>query len=123
VRERSTAEWVTFAVALVVVSAVIGLIAVEIPGGKRAPAPVLSVGAVEERGGRFVVPVSVRNEGERTAAEVQVVASLTVDGDEVEGDQVVDFLSGGEVEELEFAFDDDPADGELDVRVAGYQLP
>ncbi|HVF32723.1 MAG TPA: hypothetical protein VM933_06790 [Acidimicrobiales bacterium] len=122
-RDRSAAEWFTFTVAALVVAAVIGLIAVEIPGSKRPPAPTATTGEVEERTGRFVVPVDVRNRGEATAAEVQVIATLVVDGQEAEADQVVDFLSGGEVEELEFVFDDDPRDGDLEVRIAGYQLP
>ena len=122
-RERSAAEWVTFGIAVVVVVVIVGLVAVEIPGSKAPPSPAVRVGAIEDRGGQFVVPVSVTNDGERSASEVQVIASLEVDGVEAESDQVVDFLSGGEVEELEFVFDEDPEDGELDVRIGGYQLP
>ena len=117
------AEWVTFVIAVAVVAVVVGLVAVEIPGSKAPPAPAVEVGAIEERSGKFVVPVSVTNDGERTASDVQVIASLMIDGDEVESDATVDFLSGGEVEELEFEFDDDPADGELDVRVGGFRVP
>ena len=117
------AEWVTFVVAVAVVVVVVGLVAVEIPGSKTPPAPAVEIGAVEERSGHFVVPVSVTNDGERTASDVQVVASLSIDGDELESDATVDFLSGGEVEELEFEFDDDPADGELEIRIGGYRVP
>ena len=122
-KERSPAEWVTFGIAVIVVVVVVGFIAVEIPGSKTPAAPGVEVGAVEERSGRFVVPVSVTNDGERTAADVQIVATLEIDGDETESEATVDFLSGGEVEELEFEFEDDPADGELEVRVGGYQVP
>jgi uncharacterized protein (TIGR02588 family) len=120
---RSPAEWVTFVVALVVIGIVVALVAVEIPRSKAPPAPVAEPGTIEARGDRFVVPVVVENRGGRTATDVQVRATLTVDGEEHEGDQLVDFLSGGESEELEFVFEDDPTEGVLEVRVTGYGLP
>lgn len=120
---RSPAEWVTFAVALLVIGTVVALVAVEIPKSKAPPAPVAEPGTIEVRDDRYVVPVEVENRGERTAVDVQVRATLTIDGEEHEGEQRVDFLRGGEVEELEFVFEDDPADGELEVRVTGYALP
>ena len=120
---RSPAEWVTFAVASAIILVVLGLVAVEIPRSKTPPAPTAVPGPAEERGGRFVVPVRVENRGQQTAESVQVVALLSIDGEEQEGDQTVDFLSAGETEELEFVFDDDPVDGDLEVRVTGYLLP
>ena len=121
---RTMAEWVTFAVAVALVLAVVALVLSEVPGGKVPPSPVAEVGEVEERDGRFFVPVRVENRGERTASDVRVEATLAVDGDEVEeADQLVDFLSGGEVEELEFVFDEDPDRGSLEIRVTGYRLP
>ena len=122
-RGRSPVEWVTFAVAVVIIGIVVALVAVEIPKSKTPSAPVAEPGVIEARGDRYVVPVIVRNQGQRTATDVQVRATLTVDGEEHEGDQLVDFLSGGESEEVEFVFEDDPTDGELEVRVTGYGLP
>lgn len=121
--KRSPAEWVTFAVAVAVILVVVGLIVVKIPQDRRPPAPVARHGRPVERGARFVVPVSVENLGDRTARDVQVRAVLRIDDEEHEGEQLVDFLSGGETEEIEFVFDDDPGDGDLDVRVTGYSLP
>jgi uncharacterized protein (TIGR02588 family) len=120
---RSPAEWVTFAVALAIVAVVAGLIVREIPGSKRPPEPVAEAAPVEARGDRFVVPVVVRNDGEQTAENVQVSATLTIDGAETTGDQTVDFLAGGEEQDLEFVFADDPGDGELEVEVTGYLVP
>ena len=52
-----------------------------------------------------------------------MVATLTV-GDEVhEGEQVVDFVAGGEEEPLVFVFPDDPGGGDLEVAVASYADP
>ena len=36
---------------------------------------------------------------------------------------MIDFLAGGEEEELVFIFEDDPADGELTVAVSGFGVP
>ena len=120
---RTSAEWVTFALAVAVIGVIVGLVAREIPGSKTPPSPSVEVDVAEERDGRFVVPVRVRNVGERTAEAVQVEATLTIDGEEQEADQMVDFLAGDEEEELEFVFDDDPDDGDLEVRVTGYTVP
>ena len=70
-----------------------------------------------------VVDVDVSNGGDLTASDVQVSASLIVDGETTEGDQTIDFLAGGEVEELVFVFADDPADGELTVAVTSFGVP
>ena len=122
-RPIQAAEWVTFAVASVIVLAVIGAILLQVPRSVAPPAPAGEVGAVEERNGAFFVPVVVANEGDETAQNVQVNATLTLEDSEVTADQVIDFLAGGEREELEFVFEDDPSEGELDVVVGGFSLP
>lgn len=122
--KRSAAEWVTFAVACAVVLTLVGLIVVEM--GKGDDPPVLDArraGAIREVDGKFSVAVEVRNGGQLTAANVQVTASLTIDGEAAESDQVVDFLAGGETETLVFLFADDPDDGQLEIDVASYAEP
>lgn len=121
--KRSGAEWAAFVIAAAILLAVVGLVVLQIPDSDVPPAPVATVGEITEREGRYFVAVEVENRGVRTAEQVQIVATLTTDEGDVEGDQMVDFLSGGEVEELEFVFDDHPADGELTVRVSGYLKP
>jgi len=123
-RSRTTAEWATFAVSLVVLAIFIGLVTRELLAGDDPPAPVATQsGPAREEDGTFFVPVEVVNHGDRTAAEVQVSAELTVDGSTTAGDQVLNFLGGGESRELSFAFQIDPAAGELVVRVTGYTEP
>ena len=120
---RSTAERVTFAVAALILGVVVALIIAEIPGSKEPASPQVQVGSPVERDGHFEVPVSVENIGEETAENVQINATLTLDDGEQTADQSVDFLAGGETEEVVFLFDDDPADGELEVTVGGYSVP
>jgi uncharacterized protein (TIGR02588 family) len=121
---RTAAEWVTFATACLVLAAIVALVASEMAGPDEPPAPVASsTGEVREVGGRFFVPVEVVNTGDATAANVQVTAELTVGSATSSGDQTIDFLGGDERVEVVFAFDDDPAGGELSVRVSGYSVP
>ena len=122
-RPSTGAEWVTFGVAALIVLGVIAAIVSQVVATSAPPSPSVVVHAAEERNGRFVVPVTLTNEGDETAEGVQVTATLTTDDGETTADQSVDFLAGGEEAELEFAFDDDPADGELVVEVGAYLLP
>ena len=123
-RARTPAEWVTFIVSLVVLAAFIGVVTRELVSGDDPPAPVAAPsGPAREVDGTFFLPVAVVNHGDRTAADVQVSAELTVDGRTTGGDQVLNFLGGGERRELSFAFPVDPASGDLVVRVTGYTEP
>jgi uncharacterized protein (TIGR02588 family) len=120
---RTSAEWVTFVVACLILLGVVALVSIQLPDGDNPPLPVTEVGQVRRAGDQFVVPVVVRNDGDLTAENVQVIASLTIDEETVEGDQTVDFLAGEATHDLEFVFAEDPAGGELEVRVAGYSRP
>ena len=120
---RTPAEWVTLACSLAVLAALIGLIVVQLGAGQDPAAPVATVEAVRTVGRSHHVEVTVRNEGDDTAADVQVLASLEIGGRTTEADQVIDFLAGDEEEDLVFVFRDDPAEGELTVEVAGFSVP
>lgn len=122
---RSAAEWVSFAIASVVLVAIVASIGVLWARDDQPASLAVDVSAAEQRGsGAFYVPVRVRNTGDRTAAAVQVVAELSADGDVVEeGEQTIDFLAGGDDRELLFVFTTDPGAAELDVRAASFAKP
>lgn len=123
VSDRSQAEWVTFAVASAVLALVMGAIVSLWLGGPPSP-PSFDVRTFSARevGGRFHVRTSVENSGEETAESVQVGARLTAGGEPPEeAEQTIDFLSGGEEEEVEFIFGSDPAQGELEVQVISFK--
>ena len=65
----------------------------------------------------------VLTEGDKTAANVQVRAELTIDGETIDGDQTIDFLSGGEDRALVFVFEQDPANGDVQVLVTSFAKP
>jgi uncharacterized protein (TIGR02588 family) len=121
---RTSAEWTTLAVACAVLLLVVGLIGSQMFSPRTPPAPVATVvGEPYEVGGMHHVDVRVTNRGDETAANVQVNAELTIDGEATTADQTVDFLAGEEEEDLVFVFADDPGDGELSVTVGGFGVP
>jgi uncharacterized protein (TIGR02588 family) len=122
-RERTAAEWITFTVAVVILLGLIGAILLEARSTNDPARPVADVTATERTGDQYQVTVTVENRGDLAAEAVQVVASLEVDGETTEGDQTIDFLAGGDDEELVFVFADDPDDGKLSVEVRGFTVP
>ena len=120
---RTGAEWTTFVVCLAILLALISAIAVEAVRHDEDANPVADVQKVAQVGERFHVTVEVENRGDRAAEAVQVLASLEIDGETTEGDQTIDFLSGGDTEELVFVFEDDPDDAKLSVEVTGFTVP
>lgn len=125
-RHRVLAEWVTFAIASLIVAILIGLVLFIWITQDNQP-PVLAVTrdqAIREAQGQYYVPFTVTNSGGGTAESVQVIGEFRLNGEvKEEGEQQIDFLSSGEKEEGAFVFSRDPRDGELVVRVASYKLP
>lgn len=120
---RTPAQWVTLVCSCLILGGLVALIAAQLGETREPAAPVVVLGEVRDVGGTHHVDVVVTNEGDETAANVQVVAELTVDGTVTTGEQMIDFLAGGEEEELVFVFDDDPGEGDLSVSVAGFAVP
>ena len=120
---RTSAEWTTFAISVVILLAVVAAILVEAVQHQADAQPVAVVGETRRIGEQYQVEVTVENKGDKAASEVQVVVSLVVGGETTDADQVVDFLAGGDSEELVFVFADNPDDGELSVEVAGFTVP
>jgi uncharacterized protein (TIGR02588 family) len=121
---RSGPEWIILGVSASILAAVVLVLVVlafrtDDPASPAADPP----GPSRQVGEQFFVPVDIVNNGDVGAAEVQVLAELTIDGVTSSGDQVVDFLGGGERQQLIFIFDDDPADGELEISVTGFAEP
>lgn len=123
---RSPAEWTTFSIAALILTAIAGLVVYEWLAKEQEP-PALTVVTPElprESQGSFYLPFEVKNTGGETAESVQVLAELRVNGQVVEsGEQQIDFLSGGETEKGAFVFSRDPREGEVNLRVASYKLP
>ena len=123
-RSRASAEWVTFGTSLAVLGVIVAVIvALWIRGEDPAQVAVRQDGVRRGAAGTHLVDASVTNEGDVTAANVQVIATLTIGDTTEEAEQVVDFVAGGEEEALVFVFQDDPAEGELELVVASFADP
>lgn len=119
------AEWVTFAIALLIVLSIVGLVIFTWFTQDQQP-PILSIdrSEIRETQGQFYVPFKVTNTGGGTAESVQVIGEFRLNGEiEESGEQQIDFLSGGESEEGAFIFTRNPQNGEIILRVASYKLP
>lgn len=124
-RLRATPELVTFAIVAAILLALAGAI-VYLWIQPRDPAIVTVelVGETHRSGTQVYLTGEVRNSGDETAEAVQVIAELIVEGEVVaEGEQVIDFLSGGEAEEVVFIFDPVSTQAEPRARVASYSSP
>lgn len=119
------AEWTAAAIGLTLTAAVVGYSLWEgVSGEGGAPALVLEAGEPAAAGGGFVMPVTLRNESETTAASVWIVGVLERDGRPVETRRAVfDYAPGkGEVRGG-LVFQNDPAAHVLRLAVEGFQEP
>jgi len=126
IQPRSLAEQVSFSIAALILFTLVGFICYLWlgKGEPSSPKPVVTVKPIEEISGQFQVPFELTNQGDVTAASVQVVAELQIQGEIAEtGEQQVDFLSSHETESGAFVFSQDPRKGKLTIRVASYKLP
>ncbi len=114
-----------FAASLVVLLLLAGaIVALWVQQRDPATLTVEQIGEMRIAGGQSYLTAEVRNTGDETAEAVQIVAELRVDGDVVaDGDQSIDFLSGGEVETIVFIFDQVTANGDIELQITGYKVP
>ncbi|NEU76107.1 TIGR02588 family protein [Hassallia byssoidea VB512170] len=124
--KRSLAEWVTFSIATLILTVIVGLVCYTWVNDKHEP-PIVSVTnkeKIREVNGQFYVPFEIINNGGETAESVQIIAELKINNEVAEtGEQQIDFLSSNEKEEGAFVFSTDPRKGQLTLRVASYKSP
>jgi len=121
---RTTPEWIAFAMSLLLLGGVVGLIVRDLIEPESPAQPVAKiVGEPRRAGDQFIVTVEVTNEGDETAVEVQVQAELVLGEETLEGDQTLELLPGSATEEVEIVLPEDPAGGELTARVTSFQNP
>ncbi|MEM6401361.1 MAG: TIGR02588 family protein [Cyanobacteria bacterium P01_D01_bin.116] len=126
-QKRTMAEWVTFSVASSILIAVVGLVSftwIKQPAQKPPLLIVTSNKPQRNIKEQYYIYFEVVNKGEETAASVQVIAELRINGKiEETGEQQIEFLSRGEKETGAFIFSQNPEKGELILRVASYKSP
>ena len=123
--EKNWLEWSVFGVGLVLVVGTLGFLFYDGVRARDAEPDVrIRLGTPEQRGGQFVVPVVVTNEGGATAEGVQVEVILEQNGEERErGEFGVAFLPRRSTREGFVSFRTDPHAAQLKPRVLGYEKP
>lgn len=122
---RTTAERTTFAAAATIVLWLAGTVCfLWVQPREPATLTVVQLGEARLVDGRSYVTAEVRNTGDETAQAVQVSAELKLGLKVVaEGEQTIDFLSGGESERAVFVFDQVGPGAEVELRAASFSLP
>ena len=126
-KQRSLPDRLSFGAAIFIVGLLIFLILYQWKVQEDEP-PMLTVTLDQEIryfGSQFYVPFTVSNIGGQTAKSVQVIGELQIEDENIqqEGEQQIDFLSGGEKASGAFIFTHNPEKGKLIIRVASYKLP
>ena len=125
--KRTTAEWVTLAISSIIVLAVVGLILYhEFTSGDQ-PAMIDVQPRLEEvrqEGGRYYLPVTVRNQGDEAVEDLRVELSLEAGEGEPETSEFsIMFLNAGAKSDAVTIFEGDPAQGVLSVSSLSYLEP
>ena len=119
---RSTAEWVSLAVALLLLAGIIGtVIVLWLAPESDPPRFTVEHGAVRHIGGQFYLGITVRNEGEQTASEVTVEGVIEDGGREETATTTFAFIPGHAEVQGTLVFTRDPAAARI--RVVSYQRP
>jgi uncharacterized protein (TIGR02588 family) len=121
---KNTLEWTVFAASLAVIAAVVGLLVHEhVTGGQAPPSIVVTAGDAIPTAGGFAVPFDIRNDGDVTAEDVRVEATLTWSGGDERGETVVALLPYRSHRRAWIGFTHDPANATLQARVLGFREP
>jgi uncharacterized protein (TIGR02588 family) len=128
VSHKNWLEWTVFAVGLLLLLGTVGYLAGQALTRGRSPA-VLSITLGEPQAHpdatppHFVVPVTVRNDGARTAAEVDVEV-LLARGDQVERRELTfEYVPRGSSRSGAVTFEVEPDPGSLAARVLTFLDP
>ena len=119
---RTTAEWVSLGVSLLIVLALAGLVTYDYFATGNEP-PTIEVTPqleqVRQEGDAFYLPVEVANTGDQTAQDVSVEVALQAgEGDPESAQFTVAFLPGGGTEEAVVVFREDPSRGEISSSIS-----
>jgi uncharacterized protein (TIGR02588 family) len=121
---KNTLEWTVFGISVALIAAVAGLLVhQQLTGGDAPPSVAVRTGRAVQTASGYAVPISVRNEGDVTAEDVRVEATLTWDGGREVGEAVFAFVPYHSERRAWIAFSRHPDTGTLQVRVLGYREP
>jgi uncharacterized protein (TIGR02588 family) len=124
--EKNRLEWSVFAVSLVALASIFGLLGYDaLTSANEQPDIAISLGTVEAHDGYYIVPLQLKNDGGQSVENVEVEVALTRDGQELESSSVsVAELPRQSSRRAWVAFSINPdAAAALDARVVSYVVP
>jgi len=124
--EKNWLEWLVFAASLVLVLSTLGYLVYDAATfGEAPPSIEFQLGQPQPLSNRFVVPVSVTNQGDETATGVHIEVVLESGGKEQEsGEFEITFLPRHSTREGWVTFETDPRTvQQIKARVVGFEKP
>ncbi len=123
--KKNALEWMVFAASLLLIAGVFGVLIHDAVTLERRPPDVrVEVGEIKQQATNFVAPVTIRNEGDETAEDVQVEVELqTTNGEKETSEIAIPFVPRGARREGFAVFKNDARTGSLNARVKGYVQP
>jgi uncharacterized protein (TIGR02588 family) len=119
---RTSAEWVSLIVSLLLLAAVVGVIVVLWVQDAGKPATFrVDTGTIRRVGPQYYLPITIRNDGDATGASVSVEGRLTGQKDDQTVTTTFDFIPAHASAEGVLVFPSDPSPA--DVRVVSFQPP
>lgn len=122
---KNWVEWIALGTSVVAIAAVVGFLALDgltNRGTRAMPSAEVDLGGGYATELGWVVPATVRNEGDAPAERVVLEASARVDGERQASTLEIDFLPAASEVEVFFGFDAEP-EGEVEVRIVAFGVP
>ena len=123
--QKNWLEWTVFAIGLVLVAfTLVYLTYAGVTMGDKPPSLEVRLGMPEQQPHNFIVPITVINHGDETAAEVHIEVVMESGGAEKErGELEIAFVPRHSKREGWVTFEQDPRTAQLKARVLGYEKP
>lgn len=119
-------EWVSAAIGLIIITIMVGLLAIEAIRDRGGVPPILEVkpaGLVASRGG-YILEIEVSNGAHATAASVQIEGTLKQGDANLETSNAsIAYVPGGSHRRAALVFSRDPRGYRLELRVTGFERP
>lgn len=122
--QKNWLEWIVFAIGFVLVAFTLGYLTYAgMTFGETPPSLEVRLGVPERQSHNFIVPVTVINHGDETAAGVRIEVVMVGAGEEERGEVDLAFVPRHSKREGWVTFEQDPRTAQLKARVLGYEKP
>ena len=124
--QRKLAEWITLSASILIVALVAAYLIYDSTRPQQPSVPIevrVQTAQAREEGGRYIVPVEVRNHGDRTVNALKIqVTWITPNGQPTESDFTIDYLGERASKTAYLHLDHPPDQLKLTARPFTYQL-